>query len=64
MPNSKTKLCQTTEIGWTKAHSYGGGLLPPQALIFDNSADGLKPIRTVGVYSHRQRSLLTKLWMD
>jgi len=28
---------------------YGGGLLPPQINDYANKADGLKPIRTVGV---------------
>ena len=35
--------------GWTEAHPYGGGLLPPQFDYYANEADGLKPIRTVGV---------------
>ena len=38
-----------------EAHPYGGGLLPPPFNNYANEADGLKPIRTVGVYSHRNR---------
>ena len=49
---------QDLHSGWTEAHPYGGGLLPPQFDDYANKADGLKPIRTVGACSHRNRPMI------
>ena len=42
----------------------GGGFLPPQFINYANKAVGPRPIRTVGVYSHRNLSIMPTKWMD